>query len=63
MEFALLVILVLLLFVLVGTGAYRIIDERQRHRKTACIVYIMRVDSSGKIELKRSPEQLWHWKF
>lgn len=63
MEHVLVAVLVLLLFVLAGAEVYQVIREKQRHRKTACIVYIMRIDSSGKIELKRSPEQLWHWKF
>lgn len=54
---------VLLLACVAGYFAYRAIEDSNRRRKAACIVYIMRVDGSGKIELKRSPEQLWHWKF
>ena len=39
------------------------IDDERRRKKSSCVVYIMRVDGSGRVELKRSPEQLWNWKF
>lgn len=39
------------------------IEEDRRYKKANCVVYIMRVADDGRVELKRSPEQLWNWKF
>ena len=63
MEAVLIGLLVFLLLLVVAIGAYRVIEDERTRRKANCVVYIMRVDSSGKVELKRSPEQLWTWKF
>lgn len=63
METVLIFLLVFLLLLFIGLNAYRLIEDERKRKKANCIVYIMRVDSSGKIEIKRSPEQLWTWKF
>jgi hypothetical protein len=63
MEAVFLALLVFLLLLIIGLGVYRVIDDERTRKKANCVVYIMRVDNSGKVELKRSPEQLWTWKF
>lgn len=63
MEAALLALLVFLLLLIIGLGVYPVIDDERTRKKANYVVYIMRVDSSGKVELKRAPEQLWYWKY
>ena len=49
---------------LAGIGAYLYETEtRGKRQKQTCVIYLLRVDPSGKVEIKTAPIQLWTWKY
>lgn len=47
-----------------GIAIYRYSENVQGKRmKQTCVIYLLRVDPSGKVEIKNAPIQLWTWKY
>lgn len=47
-----------------GIAIYRYAENTQGKRmKQTCVIYLLRVDPSGKVEIKTAPIQLWTWKY
>jgi hypothetical protein len=65
MELAIIIVLVLALISISAVCLVKAAEDRRIKRKQpTCIVYLMRIDETGKIEVKRSPKQdMWNWKF
>lgn len=52
------------LFGVAGIGIYRnAIEPKGKAPRQSCMVYLLRVDPSGKVEIKNAPIQLWTWKY
>ena len=52
--------------VLVSFAIYSLVmDYRERkRRKPQCILYLLKVDDAGNIEIKKSPKnEIWNWRF
>lgn len=60
---ALLLLVAFIVFAIVAMEIIEAINQSRKNKKASCVVYIMRIDSSGNVELKKSPEQLWDWRF
>ena len=52
------------LLCIAGIGIYRnAIESKRKAPRQSYMVYLLRVDPSGKMEIKDAPIQLWTWKY
>lgn len=62
--FAVIIVIITICMFIGALIADEIRDRKARKRQPTCIVYLLRVDESGKVEIKRSPKNdMWNWKF
>ena len=52
--------------VLVSFAIYSLVmdDQGRKRRRPQCIVYLLKIDDAGNIEIKKSPKnEIWNWRF